>query len=128
MTFRSGVALLLPALAVYLACRWIWPRDETRLSRGLAAAIAPGLGIGFSSVVYFGLFLITSHRQTLTLLDAGAWVAVDGCLLLAVMRRKGSTAGPGPVRPLSFPDCILGATLQVGPPEAPAPPRRGIRS
>jgi hypothetical protein len=74
----------------------MWPRDETPWSRGLAAAIAPGFGIGFSSILYFGLFLITSHHKTLALLDAGVWLAVDICLLFAVMRRKGSNVGPGP--------------------------------
>jgi hypothetical protein len=74
----------------------MWPRDETPLSRGLAAAIAPGFGIGFSSIVYFGLFLVTSQRNTLALLDAGVWLAVDICLLFAVMRRKRSNVGPGP--------------------------------
>ena len=43
------------------------------------------------------MFLITSHHQTLALMDTGVWVIVDGCLLLAVLRRKGSPVDPGPV-------------------------------
>ncbi len=74
MTVGSLLALLVPALAAYLVLRRLWGGSRARLGRALAAATAPGLGIGFASCVYFLLLLLTRNHHSAVRLDAGFWI------------------------------------------------------
>ncbi|MEO8258288.1 MAG: hypothetical protein ABI868_13150 [Acidobacteriota bacterium] len=81
MTAGSTLALLLPALAAYLVLRQLRSGSTAPFSRVLAAAVAPGLGVGFASCAYFLLLLLVRNQHTAVRLDAGLWIMATGSLL-----------------------------------------------
>ena len=89
---RVMLATLLPSVAIYLLLRRGSSRSGARLDRALAAAVAPGLGIGFASCIYLLLLHLTS-AQTAVRLDAGLWGLLDGWLLIDLKRRMKPVTG-----------------------------------
>jgi hypothetical protein len=110
MTVESTMALLMPALAAYLVLRRFGRRSPAPFSRALAAALAPGFGIGFASCVYFSLLLLIPNHRAVLRLDAGLWLLFTIGLLADKVRQtrasepramvEGCDAGSrGPWRP-----------------------------
>ena len=84
------LATLLPSFAVYRLLLRLWSRAEAPLGGALAAAVAPGLGIGFASCLYFVLLHLTPNRDTAVTLDAGLWITSTAWLLIGARRRTQS--------------------------------------
>lgn len=94
------LALCLPTIATYLVLRSLWTHSEPPLSGGLAAALAPGLGTGVASCVYFMLLLLARDNRAAVRLDAGFWLLTSAFLVAHRVRLKRSgepatTDGPG---------------------------------
>jgi hypothetical protein len=93
----SAVALCLPALATYASLRRIATGSASAFSRGLAAVVSPGLGVGFASCTYFLLLLVTGSHRTAVRLDAIFWVAVcAGVAADRVRIRRAVASRPAP--------------------------------
>jgi hypothetical protein len=84
-------ALLAPSAAAYLLLTRRWNGVEAPVGRGLAAAAAPGLGLGFASCMYFALLHLLSDHHTAVRLDAALWIATDIWLLASLMRQESAT-------------------------------------
>jgi hypothetical protein len=99
MTTASFVALVLPVMACYLLLARRWGSD-CPISPSVAAALAPGVGLGLSSCLYFFLLIATGRGDRAATLDFGFWVIV--IVLLGVDRwrsrsgRSRSTDGNSP--------------------------------
>ncbi len=71
---RPALAIVAPAFVVYVALTRRWSSTQEPLDRLLAAALAPGLGIGLASCTYF-FFLQWTAPTPAARLDALLWVA-----------------------------------------------------
>ena len=60
MSVLTQLAVLIPSLVLYLALRRPWGTGSAPLSRAFVASIAPALGIGLASCLYF--FLLIAGR------------------------------------------------------------------
>jgi hypothetical protein len=86
MSAILAFALCLPALAPYGLLRRLATGSSSALSRGLTAAVSPGLGVGFASCTYFLLLLATGKHRTAVRLDAIFWVVVFAGLAVERVR------------------------------------------
>ena len=53
MSVWALIALLLPAVPTYGVIRWLGRSSDVPFGRASAAAVAPALGLGIASSVYF---------------------------------------------------------------------------
>jgi hypothetical protein len=73
MRALSQCALVLPPLVVYGVLRRPWWGEPAPLSRALAASIAPSLGLGLASCIYFFFLLVGFRTPSILRADVGAW-------------------------------------------------------
>jgi hypothetical protein len=87
MTLAVVLGVVLPAAATYLALRLVG------MGRLFGLALAPGLGLGLASTIYFFL-LLTTGAEVPVRLDAVLWLITFGGLFAWSRRRRGtSTSG-----------------------------------
>lgn len=100
MRVLTQSAILIPSLVLYLALRRPWWGGCAPLSRAFAASIAPSLGIGLASCLYF-FFLLAGLRAPFILqADAGVWlIALLVFGLDGWRRHRRSTPGVEPQVP-----------------------------
>src|SRR5215467_12937196 len=74
------VGLVLPSLVAYaLLTRPVQARTPP-ISRALSAAIAPGLGLAFSSCLYLAILIIASSHSGAVRFDAAFWTVAAVCV------------------------------------------------
>jgi hypothetical protein len=93
MSAVSLTALLLPVLVAYGAMRRPWHGAPAPLSRVAAASIAPGLGLGFASCLYFFLLLMHLREPLILRIDATLWVVALVVLGADAWSRRGRSTG-----------------------------------
>ena len=76
MSVLTLAAMLLPSAVLYGVLRRLSTGAPTQVSRALAAAIAPGLGLGLASCLYFFLLLADLRSAAILRVDAGIWVGI----------------------------------------------------
>ncbi len=86
MILPVAFAIVLPSIVMYAALVEFWIRSDGQPRRILAAAVAPALGIGAASCVYF-ILLLASSAAMVQALDAGLWLLAGGWLLFERRRR-----------------------------------------
>ena len=91
MILSLAFGILLPSIVMYAALVEFWSRSDGQPRRLLAAAVAPALGIGVASCVYF-ILLLASGAAMVRALDVGLWLLAGGWLLF---ERRSRPAVPG---------------------------------
>jgi hypothetical protein len=91
MNGRLWIALALPAVASYALLRSTGCRGAAPMDRALAAAMAPGLGLGAASCVYFGLLFLAPSHAAAARLDLVIWIAAVAAAAM-MARRAGRHA------------------------------------
>jgi hypothetical protein len=81
-------ALAMPSLAAYAALRLLSVRFGREMGRGVAASIAPPLGLGISSLGYFALLHIARGAAAAVPIDASVWLIATAFLVVAWIRRE----------------------------------------
>ena len=74
MRVLTQLAVLIPSLVLYLALRRPWGTGSAPLSRASVASIAPALGIGLASCLYFFLLIAGLSARSVLRIDAGLWL------------------------------------------------------
>lgn len=99
MSAIAIAALLIPMLVAYGVLRRPWRGGPAPLSRAAAASVAPGIGLGFASCLYFLLLLTYLRAPVILRVDAVLWVvALVGLGADARHRRRRSGAVDRPNR------------------------------
>ena len=92
MILLVAFGIVLPSIVMYAALVEFWIRSDGQSRRLLAAAVAPALGIGAASCMYF-ILLLASRAAMVQALDAGLWLLAGGWLFLE-RRRRPMAASP----------------------------------
>lgn len=75
-------AIVLPSWAAYLSLSRRWGANQVALGRWLAASMAPGIGVGVASCVYFLLLAAAGTAARAVVLDALFWALMIALLLI----------------------------------------------
>jgi hypothetical protein len=121
MTVVVWLAFLVPALVTYLTVRHLSRGRDHTLTRAVAAAIAPGVGLGFASCWYFFVLLVTRTRTQALVADASLWLVASATLAVLhwrdprAMTSRNRSRGPDtrPIRVVPI-DTVVAAAGAVG--------------